>query len=181
MSSPKILTFNEQIQFNLMDKFMRGKGTAKWSCEVAGSELDHRVAFHSLLHAATQHRKSHLKASPGGSCGGVGGCWATPSTVSPQAPPASCPSPASGDGSLGAPSSPPVSAVFAATYSCKGGVLTRANPYQQVVPTAGGRERPGPYSADCLTSLLVCSLTPGNGSSGLWSLFCTASGPGGKG
>lgn len=97
MSSPKILTFNEQTHFNLMDKFMQGKGTAKQSCAVAGSESDQRVAFHSLLHAATPAQEVTLESLPGGSCGGVGGCWATPSTVSPQAPPASCPSPASGD------------------------------------------------------------------------------------
>lgn len=52
MSSPTIFTLNEQTHFNLMDKFMWGKGTAKPSYEVAGSELDHRVTFHPLPYAA---------------------------------------------------------------------------------------------------------------------------------
>lgn len=57
-----------------MNKLMQGKGTAK----VLRCRVRVRPQGRSLLSASPpplqpQHRKSHLKVSPGGSCGGVGG------------------------------------------------------------------------------------------------------------
>lgn len=75
-----------------MGTFMWGKRTAKLSLEVAGSELDHRVAFYPTQQL--QHRKSHFKASAGGSCGGVGGVLGHPlnclSTGTASFPPVLC-------------------------------------------------------------------------------------------
>lgn len=51
-SSSKTMTLSEQTHFNLVNKLMRGKGTTKWSREVAGSESDHRVLSASPPHSA---------------------------------------------------------------------------------------------------------------------------------
>lgn len=87
--------------------------------------------------------------------GELEGCRATPSTVSPQAPPASCPSPAPGDrqSARGAPSSPPVSALLLQDSAAKE-MLTRASQSQQMVPLLGAVRHLG-NNADCLTSLLL--------------------------
>lgn len=120
--------------------------------------------------------------------GELEGCWATPSTVSPQAPrlPALPLLQATGTQAawgLGAQSSPPISAVFLQDAVAKY--------WSQPVPRNGacwllGSEWAGsggcwglggdPGKWCCLSYILSCSLPPGTGCSGLWSFACAVGG-----
>lgn len=96
---------------------------------MAGSELDRRVAFYPTQQP--QHRKSHFKASPGGSCGGVGGVLGHPlnclSTGTPKLPARPL---LQVTGTLGAQSSPSVFAVLLQGAAAKDGAR-----WSQPVPT----------------------------------------------